>query len=353
MREGSDQGEDAMAKSLTGLTISQLAPLYEAYRRDVEARRPNTLRADAGALNKLVEAVGDIQPRNITRRHTEDYVRLVGSQSAALYNSRMTSARQFERWLHRERLIDRTTVLFDYPARSQARPDRHRVPVERFGELLDAAGRRHPRDRALVSVGLYLFLRASEIRHLRLSDVDLEAGELHVYIQKTDDYDIMPISAELDIELRRYLAFYEAQQGPLNPDWYLTPARASHAFRNENGWFIKEDRPTNLHPECFLTKNAAGVVQLALRDIGFQTKGEGVHTLRRSGARAYFDSLVSQGYDGALKRVSAMLHHASVTMTERYLGIREDRHSRNVALKGKPMFPGSEVPLAAPLRVAT
>lgn len=336
------------------MTIGQLLPYYQAHRREVENRTANTLRADLGAVNKLLEAAGDIQPRNLTQRHADTFVRLVGGQSTALFNSRLACIKQFERWLRRERLISRDTVLFDYRSRKDSRPDRHRVPVERFGELLDAAGRRHPRDRILVACGLYLFLRASEIRFLKIGDVDLEAGEIHVYIQKTDEYDVMPISSELDAELRSWLAFYENQQGPLDPAWYLVPARVSTAWKDDNGWFAREDRPTNLRPTVFLSKSAYAVVQSALADIGWDTGREGVHTLRRSGARAYFDSLVDAGYDGALKRVSAMLHHASVTMTERYLGIREDRHTRNLALRGRPMFPKASpgTPRATTLKVA-
>ena len=65
-----------------------------------------------------------------------------------------------------------------------------------------------------------------------------------------------------------------------------------------------------------------------------------MHTLRRSGARAYFEQLLEEGSirDGVLRQIMAMLHHKSVLMTERYLGLDADREKRDVHLRGRRMF---------------
>lgn len=333
-----------------GMTISQLRPIYLAYREEVAGKRGGTLKNDATSVKILQSVTGDIQPRNITTRHVDRLVRVMSEGKAtATYNARLAGAKAFFRWCQRERLLPRDHApLDDVTSRRISRPDRHRLPVERFEELLDAAGRRHARDRVLCAIGLYLFLRASEVRSLRLKDLDLDAGEVHVHIKKTDDYDIMPISAELDVELRRWLAWYEAMHGPLNPDWFLVPARALVAWKQENGQWLRDQSGTPLKPDQAMSAHMERTIKVALVDIGWQQtdnptlQREGMHTLRRSGARAYFDALVDQGYDGSLKRVSAMLHHSSVTMTERYLGIREDRHTRNVAIRGRVMFPKAQ-----------
>lgn len=338
-----------MGKIAPSMTLRQLLPHYLEYREVVENKRGGTLVNDRAALNKLIEVAGDIQPRNLTTRHADAYVRAIGQNSTSHFNMRLSAIKMFVAWCRREKLVPRDFNLFDIRSRRVSRPDRHRVPVERFPELLDVAGQRHPRDRILVAIGLYLFLRGSEIRLLRLKDVDLEAGELHVYIKKTDDYDIMPISAELDEELRRWLRVYEERSGDLNPEWYLVPARATITWRQVNGQWVQDQHHAPLKPTVPMGQHIEDPVKAALADIGWQKTEnprllrEGMHTLRRSGARAYFDELVNGGYDGALKRVSAMLHHSSVTMTERYLGIREDRHSRNKAIKGRVMFPTAQV----------
>ena len=88
------------------------------------------------------------------------------------------------------------------------------------------------------------------------------------------------------------------------------------------------------------------IAQRALVGIGFDTHDEhgvtareGMHTLRRSGARALFNELVLEGYDGALRTVQSYLHHSSSTMTERYLGLAEDRHRRNKEFVGRNLYP--------------
>ena len=84
-------------------------------------------------------------------------------------------------------------------------------------------------------------------------------------------------------------------------------------------------------------------VRRVLERSGYYSKQEGGHTLRRSGARAYFDELVGAGYDGALRRVQSMLGHSHSIMTEQYLGLDLDRQQRNQDLQGKPMFASYEV----------
>lgn len=343
----------ATGKITASSTLSELLPHYLNYRETVENKRGGTLKNDKAALGRLIQVAGDIQPRNLTTRHSDRFLQSVGQHSTSHFNMRLSAIKMFMDWCRREKLVPREFSLFEVRSRKISRPDRHRVPVERFTELLEAADARHPRDRILVAIGLYLFLRASEVRMLKLSDVDLEAGEVHVYVKKTDDYDIMPISAELDRELRTWLSWYEGRHGSLKSDWYLVPAKCNSAWRNEQGQLKRDpSRPANLRPMDFMGLHVQDPIKRALADVGWPTEKEGMHTLRRSGARAYFDALVDSGYDGALKRVSAMLHHSSVVMTERYLGIREDRHSRNVAIKGRLMFPDVSIEKVSALRTA-
>ena len=69
-----------------------------------------------------------------------------------------------------------------------------------FGELLDAAEERDPRDRALCALLLYTLGRDSEVTDLRIRDLDLTGGWLKVRIHKTGAEDTLPVSAELDAE---------------------------------------------------------------------------------------------------------------------------------------------------------
>jgi integrase len=229
--------------------------------------------------------------------------------------------------------------------------DKRRVPVTKFQALLDVA--EYPRDRMIIALGLYLFLRQSEMATLRIKDINLTNGEINVTVHKTGDFDIMPICSELDNELRRYLTWYTEQCDGLDPEWFLVPSRTNIGGRLNNGTFSKGQN-MKLRPERMMTKiedvakNALELIGHPVRDENGKGLFEGIHTLRRSGARALFDEMRNQGYDGALQRVRAMLHHASGTMTERYLGISVERTQRNEALIGKSMFSiggGNIVPL--------
>ncbi len=56
-------------------------------------------------------------------------------------------------------------------------------------------------------------------------------------------------------------------------------------------------------------------------------------------ARALFDALCSQaGYDGAIRTVSSLLHHASAATTERYLGLSTEQERRDQMTRGKPFL---------------
>lgn len=213
-----------------------------------------------------------------------------------------------------------------------------RIPLAQFPALLDAA--RSPRDRMFIALGLYTMGRKTELTGIQIKHVDLDSEEIELYIAKTNAYDRMPMSKELRRELTRWLPIYEAECGPLQADWYLTPA-AQGGKRPVGGYPLRPWKEM---------VSAEDVVKAALTDIGVSGYRTGCHVLRRSAARAMFDELVSLGYDGALRIVSAYLHHASVTMSERYLGLDLDRANRDNFTKGELMFPSLEAENVIPFR---
>jgi hypothetical protein len=82
--------------------------------------------------------------------------------------------------------------------------------------------------------------------------------------------------------------------------------------------------------------------------------GEGMHTIRRSGARAMLKHLSEHyGHDRALVQVSIMLDHKDTKMTLRYIGMEQEREELNDWLKGHSMYGESPEPPGAtviPLR---
>lgn len=216
------------------------------------------------------------------------------------------------------------------------RRDPYMLPASRFHELLDACT--NPRDRAICAIGLFAMPRGGEISTLRVKDVDFGSGLLHLTRHKNKDIDELPVLDDLREELERWLDYYRwVTDGDLRRDWYLTPQRASGQSRR-TGMFEKADtlRPTKAISHIY------EIPKRAFQAIGIDPKGQGVHSLRRAGARALFDTLSEQNYDSSLRHVSSMLGHSSVTMTERYLNLSQDRRNRNKMLDGFRLIPARQ-----------
>jgi integrase len=327
--------------------LSDVIHEYGTYQAAQGASK-NTAKTHKYAFDKLLLHCGNIQVRHVTDRHIDEL--FAAQQAKGLSPNSMSVLRTayrglFEYAIRRRYVPDRRNPVAHIRAFKVMPARKLRIPANRFDSLLDAAS--HPRDRILVALGLYLFLRASEVKALRVGDINLDDAEAHVTIQKTKQRDDMPICTELDRELRRWLTFYtQDQQAPLDPDWWLVPAHASPRPEwspDAKRWTMRYGE-RNLNPERVFG-NPARRVCATLDKAGYATRKddgkpayEGVHTLRRSGARALFDQRVDEGYDGAIREVQAMLHHSTTAMTEHYLGLELDVQRRNHSIKGKPMF---------------
>jgi integrase len=221
---------------------------------------------------------------------------------------------------------------------SRARPD---APRQRLylnaGELLtllDYTG--NPIERVACSIGMNTGLRGNDIRHLTIFDASLASGVIQTEIRKTRKLDIKPITMELHWELVKWLNTYAELMGldgrdQLPSDWLLVPSYRNPAPRGET---TITPRPTKVHT------NPWRMVQRPLAKMGYPTKGEGFHTLRRSSARALFEALrdAGEGRDHALMVVKEFLNHSSVTQTEHYLGLSQERAIRDAILKDKPFL---------------
>lgn len=320
-------------------TLSEAAADYRGH---LVARglSKNTVKNNMQALNRAAEVWGDIQIGSISGQHIDRLFRR-NDWSAATRNLYLGFIRSFFTWCRREGHMSRD---FDPTAGWGSvrvpRVEKMRLPLEEFPTLLDSCV--HPRDRMICALGIYTFLRGSEVVSLRVSDVNLSANELHIFRHKTKEQDVMPISLELGGELTRYLSWYRSNQNTpaLRPEWFLTPSKTGNPTRQnpETGRLEVTGELANLRPAQVCTHPYRSV-QRALAAMGYDIRGEGEHTLRRSGARALFDTLRAQGYDGALMRVSSMLGHHDTRVTERYIGLSLERTQRNEMLAGQVMFP--------------
>lgn len=220
------------------------------------------------------------------------------------------------------------------PRKRRAQP-----PPRVLMDLLDHA--ESPRDRCYLATAINTGLRANEIARLRVGDVDLDTGSLNVWISKSKEEDAQPITSDLDPELRRWLKHYAEDLGrPLVQNDHLFPARLGSRYvwrLQPDGTKVRGHALPSWVPEKHVVKTER-IVQDALAAVGLPTRHEGTHTIRRAVARAFFDSQVADGYDGALRATSALLHHQSSATTEHYLGLTSERKRRDLAMRGKPFL---------------
>jgi integrase len=331
-------------------TLSEAIEEFMAYRKSA-GFAANTLLINQRGLSKFLSLVGNVQVRHLEARHGEQFqaALMANGYKPNTVNSYLTSLAAFVKWLRSRRYLGaRSDVMANVRmVRGMVEP-RQRIEVDDFEALLDSCETAH--ERIVCALGLYLFLRASEIAGIRLRDVNLDRGEVTIHVMKTKVVDVMPISYELDRELRRWLTWYAQDiEGPLKSDYWLVPSRRRPPMANDGsgpggGYMVRRERGNCL--PMVKGKRMHRYVQRALENFGMDLRGEdgkslmeGCHTLRRSGARALFDDLVERGgYDGVLRHVSAILHHSSTLMTERYLGLDVDVKKRNDLIRGKKMY---------------
>lgn len=319
-------------------TVQQAVAAFQTW-RVARGMAKNTWKRDAATLSRFCDVVGTKRARAISTEDVDRFFTARSGLSPQTQNLDLSTLRTFFTFLEtRAYHPTASALLTDYKKLKYTAPSKRRVPIGEFPVLLDMAER--PRDRAAIALGLYLFLRASEIKLLRIGDVSLGAGEVSTAIPKTSDHDQMPICAELDRELRTWLRIYAETAGPLQPDWYLIPNVVPADWKRD-----ASGRMVAVTQERLVVTERIGlpqkVVQRALSKLGWtDTYREGVHTLRRSGARALYDELAaSDGHTNAIETVSAMLHHKSFTTTQIYLGLTETRRKRDRLIAGKAMFP--------------
>lgn len=319
---------------------------YGRFRRSQDLAK-STLQVDRQVLGRFLSVNGNVWCHNLkdihASRHFEEASR---TRSASSQDNDHTVLNQFFDWCRQTQRMPMTSnPMYGRRRPKRTRRERNRIPVTRFPRLLDVAGERDPRDRALVGLLLYTLMRDGEISSLRVRDVDLEGGYIRAVIHKTRQEDLMPICSELDSELRVWLTHYTEHVGRLEPHYFLVPPRGVNPVFGEGGKIVRHNsiyKPQkNIRATGTLVKPILDRFGFPVTDENGKSLSEGSHTIRRSGARALFDALIADGVLDALRIVQSTLHHEHQEMTEKYIGITADRLSRDTLLRGKQMYPVS------------
>jgi integrase len=315
-------------------TTPHLSEAVEQYQRTraVHVAR-STLINDQSVLRRFVEGVNDPQVHLLTPERAEAWFATeAGRQSASSYNKVLQRVRGLLGFCQRRGWLAHDP-LSELRPRPVPRKDRLQLSVSQLRALVECT--ENPRDRAIIATSVNTGLRASDLVALRIRDVDLDEGWLRTTIQKTNDVDRLPITSDLDAELRRWLSYYTerlaAHGQRLESDARLFPSLGSCNTVRGQVWgdpkpYVPANRPS-------------AIVHRALMRIGiFETSQEGFHTIRRSVGRQVFELALESGHDGALRTAAALLGHKSTATTEIYLGIQSDRMKRDALLRGKSLL---------------
>ena len=326
-------------------TVMDTRAAYLVSRR--EQGYAETTTRNTGRALRVLDLRLDTDIASVT---SADIDRILGAyritHAASTMNLTVAELRGFFKWAEQQDLIPYgSSPMRHRRAYAEAKHERMRVPADQFAGLIDSA--QNPRDRIVVALGLYLLLRAGEIALLTVGDVNLTEFTITVLVPKSAKSDTMPICHELADELRIWFTAYGKGMGrELHGGDYLVPSRLPPTLEScgDHGkWvMVQYDQYVPSRPYSTPHKAVQGALALsgyATHDPDGQTKREGVHTLRRSAARALFDRLSVDGVDSALRIVQSMLHHSSVSTTERYIGLDGDRVKRDSILRGERMFP--------------
>lgn len=260
-------------------------------------------------------------------------------KASATGSSQRAALRSFFAWGHQ--MLGGKLVVVPLPVIRQhrPRPDTRptRLPAQTLVQLLESCEPNDPREitlRAVLAVTINTAWRISDAVKPRVRDVGLITGDMWFVSRKTGKAESFPITTDLDEELRRYLSWYTSETGVtlddegafLFPGWAKAPISATgDGFR----YFAAPHR----HASEEWARN--GLKRLFERCGVHVEKGEAWHTIRRSVARIYFDSLRHEiSYDHALRQTAALLQHNSVVTTEKYLGLDAEVQARNASLKG-------------------
>lgn len=323
-------------------------------------RGNNTAAADNNVLRMFLRMSGDRVLTNLTARHVEDWFygpggirdhhkvetkragkkRISPPVSEATHNHYRSRLKMFFKWCV-QRDYMRADVMSHTSALKVPRMSRQRPSAVTLLALLEATT--NGRDRCYLAVAMNTAMRSSDIRALRVKDIDLEDGWIYSTIRKTGDADDKPISADMDRELRTWLTAYAQDLGrPLRDEDYLFPRRRggliNHYETAEDGTRFPVRSPYVWVPEVYV-KDTHLIIQKAMKSLGMPTYKEGTHTVRRAVARAYFDWVAAEkGDQAALRETAAFLNHSSTATTEIYLGMTPEKERRDRRLKGNPFL---------------
>jgi site-specific recombinase XerD len=275
---------------------------YATYLREERGVAEATIAAYLRLVHPFVLEHFDGGPRGLARLDAAGVIRYVlrhtGMVSLASTKLRVTALRSFLRFAYVRGAteLDLGLAVPTVPNWRLATLPRF-IPAEQVRRLIRSCDLHTPggrRDRAVLLLLARLGLRAGEVTHLRLEDIDWDAGELIVH-GKGRRQDRVPLPPDVGKAMADYIRRDR-------------PRCASRAV------FIRRRAPLS----GLGSTGATHVVQRAIKRLGLQTPSRGAHLLRHSLAT----DLLRRG--SSLPEIAELLRHRSLETTMLYAKVDFD-----------------------------
>lgn len=287
----------------------------------------------------------DVYLESVNTMHIEQFVNRYDNPGTA--NQTLGHLRVFFSWCIKTGYLKRNPCdpIDNRPTVKRGAVVKSRIPAKDWSRLLDIADEYHPMDRAVIACGMYLGSRGSEIRHIKLGDIQRgSTGQIEkIRVMRSKQYweAWVPVAGELAEELERWLSWYADKMGELPPNAYLFPTRdpGKRAHRSDGTFEYVDSQSMPLKMYNHIGQFAHHrIVHRVLKRAGYYQRGEGTHTLRRSVAAALYEEDIERGYGEALDTVRTFLGHKHTSTTETYIGTSFSERKLEERLIGKHMF---------------
>ncbi len=262
---------------------------------------PRTAESDRSILNRFLASLGDdgdigaLTPLDVTR-----FMGKCAHMGAQTRSTMLYTIRSFARWAAEKGLCGPSVAasIPTIPAHkgeglpSAYGPDEVAACIRSVTEGAECPRR----DRAVVLLGSVLAMRASDIRALRLGDIDWRDGQVRFVQRKTGGAVTLPLPNEVTLALADYIRNERPETGD---DHVFLHARAPYlAFDATDDSFWR-------------------IPSKGFSDAGVDTAGKhhGMHSLRHSAATCML------GAETPYPTISAVLGHASTNTTMRYVSV--------------------------------
>lgn len=173
-------------------------------------RSPQTVFICQEAIKKLLEYI-EKEPLEITQEDIENYKKYLGEDfEKSSMRTYLCIAKRFLQFLGKTK----EQTSWKMPTVPQHLPDI--LTQEEARRLLDAA-KENPRDYAIIAIFLYSGIRLSELRNLRISDINFESNTILIKQGKGDRDRFLPLHPDAKAAILRYLK-YRADNGIMPKD---------------------------------------------------------------------------------------------------------------------------------------